>query len=128
MAKGVWCHGLCQVELPADLATDPFNRRTADGLVGGAAGEEPRLGPAVTPVGSQSFQERGKQRRITVCASLSLAHANHVSATIDVGGRKLGDLADPQTGRIHGHEHGAMFDIPDRLQESVHLAGALNDR
>ena len=118
------CHGLCHLELPADLTTDPFDRRAADGLVGGVAGEKPRLGPKVTPVGSQSFQEGRKQRHIAVRTSLSLTDSNHVSAAIDVGDKKLGELADPQAGRIHGHEHGAMFDVPDSLQESVHLAGA----
>jgi hypothetical protein len=84
------------------------NRLHGKRLVGQAARKQPLTGVFPTPIGSEQFQQCGRQQSLPVFATLAAAYPEHVAAAIDIAHLEMGDFRDSGSGGIHSGQQGAM--------------------
>jgi hypothetical protein len=97
-----------------------FHGLTGDRTIGEqGAGKQPISGPVKAPIGAQLLQQTRRKQRMPVLFAFALNDTNLVPITEEVSEAELTGLADPQSGRIHRHEQGAMFAIELRTAQQL---------
>jgi hypothetical protein len=93
-----------------------------DVVIGILTTEEPKVTrPVGSVVGFEFCELYRSEFSIAIFATLSLFNADLHTIAEDIRGLELDDLADPEAGSIDGEENGAMLQIADTAQKSMHF-------
>src|ERR1017187_2799714 len=69
------------------------------------------------PILAQGLQQLRGQHDVTVSAALALADMNDHPFAVDVGDLQATQLGSSQPGCIQRHQHGAMHQVPSRINQ-----------
>ena len=81
------------------------------------AWEQIGLGLHPAPVLAQSLQKLRGQQNIAIAAALALMDMNDHAFAVDVGDLQVTQLGPAQPGCIQRHQHGAMHQVPSRINQ-----------
>ena len=91
------------------------------------AGEQVVNGPLDFIVLAQEGQQALTQDGVSILGSFTLFDANQHSTGVDVGGFEGNRFGDAEPRAVAGHEHGAVFEDADVVEEFDDLGLAEND-
>jgi len=83
--------------------------------------EQIGLGLHPAPVLAQGLQQLRSEKNVAVTATLALAHMNNHALAVDIGDLEVAYLRPAQARCIQHHQHGAMHQVPGRINEPRHL-------
>ena len=96
--------------------------------LGIGAGEQPLRGALGAPVAAEQFQQPRRQQGLTILASFSEPHPEHVTRGVDVAHFELCCFRDPESRAVEHGQHRAMAETAGRLQQRFDFFPAEDQR
>jgi hypothetical protein len=127
MPQRVWRAVLAGQAGPgAGPTKDAAYRSGGNGACGVPAREKPGRGPVDKPVAAEDGEQAGREHGETILAAFAVADPQDHALRINVRDVEVAGLADTQSRRIAGHEHGTILGRFQGIEQGGQFLGGKN--